>query len=304
MVLLGRRISLSILVALGTCVKSEISSSSRYVIFHRELATVDEETSPVPLTDSLNVLEPKQILTLIIYSPFDVTILSSNGTDLTSSIQVLHSHAPLSALQQRSSTSSPIRECPMDPEHVSTSWCQRSHSAQDFRTSCLAIPQPDQGKPNSVTRLAPGKCPADGICIGRGSDDETETPVQAYCVSTNDFVKIGQEPLRGGQNLGSSGVVAAGLNPAFYNKSGGKIGVEAVVTYMSGKESLFAASMVMQAQTYDTSWRTVANGSANCLRCSSVTVAPFPMTAQRVKVDVVMPERIPTGLLWLASYPI
>lgn len=114
---------------------------------------------------------------------------------------------------------------------------------------------------------------------------------------------IGHSPSSGnGQNLASTGVVTANFNSALYNNNGSHLGVEAVVTSVNKGTSLSAASVVMQAQTYNGVWRTVTNGRNYCLRCSSVTVAPFPATAQRVKVDVVLSELIPTGLLWLASY--
>lgn len=121
---------------------------------------------------------------------------------------------------------------------------------------------------------------------------------QAYCVSTDHFVRIGQPS----SNLGSSGVITAGFDPALYNKNGSQVAVEAVVTSINKIVSLSAVSMVMQAQGFDKVWRTVADGHNYCLRCSSVSLVPFPVTAQRVKVDVVLSEAFPTGLLWLASY--
>ena len=70
-----------------------------------------------------------------------------------------------------------------------------------------------------------------------------------------------------------------------------------MITYNIEMVSLSAASIVMQAQTYDRSWHTVAIGSIDCLRCEKESVAPFPMFAHRFKVDVVKPENVPTGLL-------
>ena len=116
-------------------------------------------------------------------------------------------------------------------------------------------------------------------------------------------MQIGHTPSDGNrQNLASSGVVTASFNAALHNKNGSRSAVEAVVTSVSKLTSLYAASVVMQAQAYNGVWRTVADGYNDCIRCSSVSLAPFPVTAQRVKVDVVMPNYTPTGLLWLASY--
>ena len=120
----------------------------------------------------------------------------------------------------------------------------------------------------------------------------------AHCVSANHFVPIGRTASSGrGQ-----GVFTASFNAALHNNNGSHLAVEAVVTSINKVSGLSAASVVMQAQTYNGVWRTVADGYTYCLRCSSLSLAPFPMTAQRVKVDVIMPEWSPTGQLFLASY--
>ena len=144
-----------------------------------------------------------------------------------------------------------------------------------------------------------GRCADDEICVGR-SDGDRLMQSQAYCASTNHFVSIGHNPTNG--NGVSSGVATADFNTALHNKSGGTLAVEAVVTGANKRVSLYATSVVIQAQTYDRVWRTVTDGKAYCLRCTSLSLAPFPRTAQRVKVDVVLPASSPTGLLWLASY--
>ncbi len=123
-------------------------------------------------------------------------------------------------------------------------------------------------------------------------------------------MRIGHDPSNGdGQNVPSSGVVTAGFNASLHhnnnnnNNNGSHLAVEAVVTSLNKVSSIAADSVVMQAQTYTNGvWRTVADGRIYCLRCSSVSLVPFPVAAQRVKVDVVMPEWLPVGLLWLASY--
>ncbi len=96
--------------------------------------------------------------------------------------------------------------------------------------------------------------------------------------------------------------MTADFDATLLSQNGSQLAVEAVVTGLDRITSVFAASVVMQAQRHDGLWRTVTDGHIYCLRCASVTLAPFPVTAQRVKVDVVMPASVPTGLLWLASY--
>lgn len=227
------------------------------------------------------------------FSPIQVSIRSSNGTDLTPSIQVLHSHIPLSTLQQRSYTSTPIKECWGDGTYISSSSCQRARSPQAFETSCAESTPLGFTAPPHETLISKGTCAVDEICVGSNTGDEN-IPHHAYCVSTNDFVQI--------EDASSGASVTAGFNSALHSKSGSQLAVEAVITSLNKGSSLMAKSMVMQAQAYNGVWRTVNGGHTFCLRCSSVTLAPFPETAQRVKVDVVLQEWLPAGLLWLASY--
>ena len=251
------------------------------------------------------------MLTLIVsdfFSSLQVTILSPNGTDLTPSIPILHSNIPFSTLQQRSPTTTHIQDCPVSDPNISSSWCQRAHSPQAFGAFCKEPWHADQTDPQSFTHYTQGRCAPDEICVG-GQADDVDTPLQAYCVSTNHFVQIGRDPSSGsGQqnHPDSSGVVTAGFNPTtaqINNES--QLAVEALVTSLDKTTMLSVTSIVMQAQTYSKVWRTVAdnNGHDYCLGCSRLNLAPFPATARRVKVDVVMPDSTPTGLLWLASYP-
>lgn len=237
---------------------------------------------------------------------FQFSVLSSNGTDLTSSMTILHSHLTPSKVQRRSHTSVPILQCPLDgtytlgEKYISRSWCQHRTSPQAYETLCIGPTQQSDGTYPQYHLIDQGNCADDEICVGSDSESGVTGPVQAYCVSTDQFVRIGQNP--SGLGVASSAVVTANLNPAAYDKRGTYLTVEAVVTTFYNRTSLFATSMVMQAQAYDRVWRTVGGGISDCLRCPSVTLAPFPVLAQRVKIDVVLPENSPTGLLWLASY--
>lgn len=214
---------------------------------------------------------------------------------------ILHSHLSLSKLQQRSYTSIPVRQCPLGELYTSYSWCQHELSPQASETLCIGPPQAGQTTPRH-NYINEGRCTTDEICVGSDNIGEAN-PIQAYCVSTDHFVRIGQTPSSGnGSSLASSGVVTASFNPALHHNNGRHLAVEVVVTSLSKKTSLFAASVVIQAQAYDSVWRTVAGGNSDCLRCSSLTLAPFPLTAQRVKIDVVLSGDSPVGLLWLASY--
>ena len=286
------------MLALGTCTGSNSITNSKY-------GTNPIATQTQTLAGNHKAALPKNVLTLIIRSsfPVEVTILSSNGTDLTPSTPILHSHIPLSALRKRSSNSTSIRHCPMSDENVSRSWCQHSLSAQSFETFCKEPPaQPDS---LAIMHYTQARCAADEICVGSEEGDGT-TPLQAHCVSTTHFVPIGRNTSNmNGQKTLSSGVVTAGFTPPYQQGNGMQVAIEAVLTDVDKRTSLFATSHVMQAQWYNATrgiWRTVAQGSNDCLKCSSLRLEPFPTTAQRVKVDVVLPDSMPAGLLWLASY--
>ena len=194
----------------------------------------------------------------------------------------------------------------MSDENVSRSWCQHSLSAQSFETFCKE-PGADSGQTDSlaVVHYTQAQCAVDEICVG-SEEGDGRTPLQAHCVSTTHFVHIGRSASGGnGQKTVSSDVVTAGFNPRFQDEDGMHVAVEAVLTDVDQRTSLFATSYVMQAQRYNATrgvWRTEADGSNDCIDCSSLRLEPFPMTAQRVKVDVVLPESMPVGLLWLASY--
>ena len=157
--------------------------------------------------------------------------------------------------------------------------------------------------PISYVRYIKGNCADEEICIGSETEDST-VPLQAYCVSTTHFLPIGRNTTSGShQNPDSSGVVTAGFNPALHHdRNGSGLAVQAVVTAPDKSTSLFATSVVMQAQKFDGVWRTEPDGQAYCKECSSVRLAQFPAAARRVKVDVVLPESTPAGLLWLASF--
>ena len=250
----------------------------------------------------------RNVLMLIVRSsfPVEVTILSSNGTDLTPSVPILHSHIPLSALRKRSSNSTSIRDCPISDENVSRSWCQHSLSAQSFETFCKEPPA-ESGQTDALAFMhyTQAHCAADEICVG-SEEGDGRTPLQAHCVSTTHFVHIGRNTSSmNGQKTVSSGVVTAGFSPRFHGEGAMHVAIEAVLTDVDKRTSLFATSHVMQAQLYNATrgvWQTEAHGSNDCIGCSSLRLEPFPMTAQRVKVDVVLPESMPVGLLWLASY--
>ena len=290
-------ITLSTLLALGACTSNNLADSSRYGRSHTELASLNPSRIGYCILHHIfKLLESRTLLTLILYSSapsFQVTILSSNGTDFTSSMPILHSHLPLSKLQQRSHISVPITKCPLGGMWTSNSWCQHNKSPQASETFCFGASR-QAGRTSPQTHfISEGRCANDEICVG-SEDIGGANPIQAYCVSTDNFVRIGRGP--------SASSLAASFNTAVYNNSGSHLTVEAVITSLNKQSSVFAASVVMQAQAYDTVWRTVAEGSIDCLRCSSLTLAPFPLTAQRVKIDVELSEGNPAGLLWLASF--
>ena len=184
--------------------------------------------------------------------------------------------------------------------YTSRSWCQHRTSPQASETLCMGPTQQADGTGPQYRLINQAKCADDQICVGSDSSVGGTGVIEAYCVSTDHFVRIGHN--QSGIGVASSAVVTADFDPTIYDKRGTYLTVEAVATTLDNRNSLIATSMVMQAQAYDKVWRTIPGGDSECLRCPTVTLAPFPATAQRVKIDVVLSEDSPAGLLWLATY--
>ena len=231
--------------------------------------------------------------------PIEVNVHSTNGTNLTSSIPILHSHISPSPLEPRSFTSTAVRKCPLANSVAVRSWCEHEIAPQVFKRFCAQeLPSNTDGTNPRHQLFFEGKCTDQEICVGSNAIDQGAAH-QAYCVSTDTFMHIGHNDQQGAGGSGSGqtmSVVTANFDPA--NKT--SLAIEAVLTSSNNITSLIADSVVIQAQTYDGVFRPVAY--ANCLKCSSVRLAPFPEMGQRIKVDVLLPARTPVGLVWLASF--
>ena len=172
----------------------------------------------------------------------------------------------------------------------------------------------------------------DGSVKGLGPEVSTVTVLcrAAYCVSTQNFVAIARDE----QDKEVEGGVGSTVTADFVGQRGGARTVEAVVTGVQNETSLFAQSIEMQAQINDAIfhmdlWRTVSlfipilesswgdilmnfilmtyaqvvNGTSECSNCSSIALQPFPLKARRIKVHVVFPAAMTSGILYLASIP-
>lgn len=125
----------------------------------------------------------------------------------------------------------------------------------------------------------------------------------AYCVHTDNFV-----PIVNMLQDKSPDIITANVNQDA--KTHANWTLEAVLAGTDDTTALNASTLDMEAQTYDTVfnvpiWRTVAGGLSECTNCSSVALEQFPLSAPRVKVDVVLPASVTAGFLYLASvaYP-
>ena len=120
----------------------------------------------------------------------------------------------------------------------------------------------------------------------------------AYCVSTNNFVKIVQDQLTDSN---------AATRVANFKAAGSQSGyaVQAVVTGLDNASCVFVQSLVIQAQSYSTMWdtqiwRTLNNGVNQCTECASIGIGPVPVGTQRIKVNIVLKDATEV-LLYLAS---
>ncbi|KAL6717695.1 hypothetical protein ACLMJK_005610 [Lecanora helva] len=233
-------------------------------------------------------------------SPIQVTIRSSNGTDLTLSTQILHSHLPLASLQKRSSNLTQASSCSPYEKYVSRSWCDHKASPQAFENICTERPSANPLDPHEMTFVGRSKCAPDQICVG-GSPNHLDVTNAAFCVATDNFVHVGKDG-GAGRNFA---IVTAGFDAERHENSPGHVAVEAVVTKdQNVQTSLIVKSLVIQAQAkINGVWKALPGDRSGCLTCSSVAIRPMPEAAQRVKIDVVLQEDMPSGTVWLASYP-
>ena len=118
----------------------------------------------------------------------------------------------------------------------------------------------------------------------------------------NDFVQMAidrTETKKDASAVDAASGVSPGMPRAGY-------AMEAVMTGLDHKSSVFTQSLNMQAQTLDVDkgmrlWRTLDHGTNQCTDCSSLALEALPIGTQRVKVDVVMKVATAVGLLYLAS---
>ena len=180
------------------------------------------------------------------------------------------------------------------------SHCLRAANSQAYLISCANYQ-------TGVFIHAPGECEDSEICIdGRNLHNHEfhhiPIPDTAYCVSINNFVEIALERSRTTKDP-SAVEVASDVGPGMASAG---YAMEAVMTGLDHKTSLFMHSLKMQAQTLDVDknrlvWRTLDRGMTQCTNCSSLALGPLPIGTQRVKVDAVLKAATAVGLLYLAS---
>lgn len=225
---------------------------------------------------------------------FSISISDTNGNDISDRFSVHHDQRLAPSLLEHIAkrASRPLRSCPNPGlPHFQGSFCLRTVSAAAYAISCT----------NDRTGLwgrASGECEESEICID-GSHPE---PHIAYCVSKNDFVEMAIERTKTKKG-GSAVEVASGVSPGMPQAG---YALEAVMTGLDHKTSVFTQSLNMQAQTLDVDkntrvWRTLDRGTSQCTDCSSLSIEPLPIGTQRVKVDVVLKAATAVGLLYLAS---
>ena len=126
--------------------------------------------------------------------------------------------------------------------------------------------------------------------------------MKAYCVSTNQFVRIGMD-------RASQKTTPGTISSQYKAPEGTMMAMEAVLTGLNVSESIFASSMRMSAQTADTSnnvqtWRSQVGGSVVCTDCARILVAPVPARTQRFVINVVLDAAAAGGLLFLSQIPL
>ena len=181
------------------------------------------------------------------------------------------------------------------------SMCSRHVSAVAYTITC------GNDKTGNIERT-PGECEESEICVDGVNWRNFNFMYHglrhtAYCVSMNNFVEIAIERTKAAQKDASAVEASSGVRPGMPQAG---YAMEAVMTGLDHKTSIFTQSLNMQAQTLDVDknthvWRTLDRGTTQCTDCSSLAMESLPIGTQRVKVDVVMKAATAVGLLYLTS---
>ena len=227
---------------------------------------------------------------------FDVSVRNSNGTDISREIPILHQFSTVSLPPSTSKRdlSSPQNDCPLPSWPVfEGSVCLRQTSPQALLATCRHQTDLFDFK-NVHSHCADNEICVDGIRAKAGF--ATQEVYMAYCVNTENFIRIIQDHT----------TTWSAAESVEVNTNSNDYAIEAVMTGLDHKTSVFAEFLNIQSQVYDTSknyatWRSLPNGNDNCHNCASVQIQPIPAGTQRIRVDVVLNTVKAAGLLYLAT---
>ncbi|MCJ1259231.1 hypothetical protein MMC24_007067 [Lignoscripta atroalba] len=227
-----------------------------------------------------------------------------SGSDISPTITLMHHHHDTrsSSSSLKRDISRPLNDCAADnPGYIFLeSTCEPSEGLQAYDIVCERVILLGPGCAIFHDQIAIyGNCAPHEICVeGHGNT--------AYCVSTENFVKIAESHVAG------AGTQATGSIRIPAPESGASAGQHAVVAanaVLTGEN----ATMRLEAQSMKL-WalhgnlvtadypilQTVLNGTAACENCSSVELQPVPETADVLVANVLLKGAGP-GVLYLTT---
>lgn len=231
-------------------------------------------------------------------STIDISLPESIEKDVSDGIDVYNRRISLG--NQKRAPPRAIYSCP--PLYLAVrSVCNRNISPQAYITQCIKI-----GSVIFVDQVrVGGNCARHEICID-GVEHPHPAPGElvetAYCVSAQNFVRIAQDQRA---HLTPSSTTNAVFTAQYHPGSGRHI-VEAVMTGLDARQSVFASTLRIEAQSFIMAssgpvWRCLLGGLFECSNCSSMGFFPVPDGTQRIQVAVTLPAMVAGGLLYLAS---
>ena len=232
----------------------------------------------------------------------DNSVPVSRGKDASDRIDAFHHSSKATSFQnQKRSISRPVYTCP--PRYMAVrSSCTREISPQSYTTQCILI---GGSVFNDQIRIS-GSCESNEICVDgvqRPHPDPGELVETAYCVSTENFVRIGTEQTT---YKTPSSTIDAGFVAPYRPSTANHHIVEAVVTGLDLHQSVLASTLRIEAQSLKMMsnvrvWQSLIGGTFQCSNCSNLGIFPVPGGTQRIYVTVALPSTIAGGLLYLAS---
>ena len=232
-------------------------------------------------------------------------VTDATGQDASDRMTILHHHHHDSFHgNQKRDRSRLMNYCPHGHDWLGESHCTRQFSNANQSPQGVAIMCTFVGHAGPQFYAHQTACLPNEICVQKNyAPPYGQNLHVAYCVSTDNFVKIAQDhlthattPANVQQNVGP--VRTVGKTP---------YSVQAVMTTLDTRAVITVARLEITAQkraiVHEAPlWVPVEGGKQQCSDCASVEIPTVPAGTQRVDVHVGLRKGTVAGLLYLVSF--